>query len=178
MEELSDPAVFRTAYDRHSRRVHATALGVLRDPARAEDVVQDVFLRLWRNPDRYDPARGDLGTYLALMARSRALDLWRSDRALDRANERSHLLADREELPEEDRPASAVARRLDRAALLGGIRVLPRPQREAILLHFGAGLSGREVAQATSVPLGTAKARIRLALDKLELSVGPALERP
>src|SRR4051812_50042052 len=68
---------FRQAYLDHHRAVYAAAFGVLRDSALAEDVVQDVFLRLWRRPGAYDERRGDLGTFLRLIARSRALDLWR-----------------------------------------------------------------------------------------------------
>jgi RNA polymerase sigma-70 factor, ECF subfamily len=176
--ELRDPSAFELAFERHSRRAYTAALSVLRDPARAEDVVQDVFLRLWRNPSRYDESRGELGGYLALMARSRALDLWRSDRSLERANERSLPLSDRDVVPEDGRPPAAAERSIDRATIVRALRVLPRPQREAVLLHFAGGLSGREVAERTRVPLGTAKARIRLALDKLELACGPALERP
>ena len=67
---LKNSVEFERAYDRYSSRVYASALRVLRDPARAEDVTQDVFLRLWSDPSRYDPKRGGLATYLQLMAHS------------------------------------------------------------------------------------------------------------
>ena len=76
---------FEAAYETHHRSVHAAALRVLGDPAQAQDVVQDVFLKLWRKPERFDARRGDLGPYLRLMARSRALDLWRERDAASRA---------------------------------------------------------------------------------------------
>ena len=85
--ELRDPEAFQTVYATHSRRVYANAYRILRDPVKAEDTVQDVFLRLWIHPDRFDERRGDLGSYLALMARSRALDIARSDSAGARAGE-------------------------------------------------------------------------------------------
>src|SRR4051794_32663018 len=87
-DELRDPACFAAVFDRYAGGVRSSAHAVLGDPARAEDVVQDVFLRLWRRPDAYDPARGPLGSYLRLMARSRALDLWREADVRDRMRRR------------------------------------------------------------------------------------------
>ena len=80
-QDLSDPAVFGRAYDEHSRSVYAAAYRVLGNAAQAQDVVQDVFLRLWRRPRTFDAGRGELGAYLRMMARSRALDLWREGQA-------------------------------------------------------------------------------------------------
>src|SRR4051794_37825990 len=82
---LSDPAAFARIYDEHSGGVYGVALRVLGNPATAQDVAQDVFLRFWRDPGRFDARRGDLGAYLRLMARSRALDLWRTAQAGGRA---------------------------------------------------------------------------------------------
>src|SRR3712207_1089890 len=83
-----DPAGFRALYRRHQPAVFRAAHAVLQDRVLAEDVAQDVFLALWRRPDRYDPRRGDIGPYLRLMARSRALDLWRTSRTGQRAVDR------------------------------------------------------------------------------------------
>ena len=82
---LSDPRDFERAYDEHGRSVYAAALRILGSPAQAQDVTQDVFLRLWRKPESFDARRGGLGPYLRLMARSRALDLWREGQAAGRA---------------------------------------------------------------------------------------------
>ena len=71
--DLTDPAVFGRAYDEHSRSVYAAAYRVLGNSAQAQDVVQDVFLRIWRRPRTFDAGRGELGSYLRMMARSRAL---------------------------------------------------------------------------------------------------------
>ena len=132
-----------TVYRLHSRAVYASALAVLRDPGRAEDVTQEVFLRLWRDPGRFDPARGPLGPYLRLMARSRALDLWRSERSGERARERAGLLRERDEAPDHERPDVAAEHDADRthadrgaapAALRPGRGDLPallrRPRRD------------------------------------------------
>src|SRR4051812_45330382 len=88
---LTDTAAFRSVFGAHERGVYAAAFGVLGDEALAQDVVQDVFLRLWRRPGAFDPARGELGPYLRLMARSRALDLWREGQVRGRAAERLKL---------------------------------------------------------------------------------------
>src|SRR3954451_25454280 len=86
--ELRDPSQFSAAYDEHHRSVYATAYRVVGDHALASDVVQDVFLRLWRRPQAFDPARADLGTYLRLLARSRAIDLIRERQSRVRASDR------------------------------------------------------------------------------------------
>src|SRR3954462_1444321 len=86
--DLSNPVTFGRIYDEHRRSVHATAYRVLNNSAAAQDVVQDVFLRVWRNPQKFDARRGELGSYLRLMARSRAVDLWREGQASGRAEDR------------------------------------------------------------------------------------------
>ena len=92
--DLGDPAGFRRAFADHHRAVYAAAFRVLGDAVLAQDVVQDVFLRLWRRPGAYNPSRGDLATYLRLMARSRALDLWRESQVRGRAAERLKVVFD------------------------------------------------------------------------------------
>src|SRR3712207_849660 len=89
--DLSDPHTFSRVYDEHARSVYGAALRILGDPARAQDVAHDVFLRVWRNPTRFDPKRGDVGSYLRLMARSRALDTYRESQAATRARGRLEL---------------------------------------------------------------------------------------
>jgi RNA polymerase sigma-70 factor, ECF subfamily len=89
---LSDPQTFARVYDEHGPSVYATAYRILADGARAQDVVQDVFLRLWRRPTTFDVARGELGSYLRLMARSRAVDVWREAQAAGRASDRMKVV--------------------------------------------------------------------------------------
>src|SRR5437763_5970118 len=99
--DLARPAVFRQAYAAHHRSMYAAAFRVLGDAALAQDAVQDVFLRVWRRPEAFDPSRGDLGAYLRLMARSRALDLWREGQVRGRAADRLKVLGSAEEAHEE-----------------------------------------------------------------------------
>jgi RNA polymerase sigma-70 factor (ECF subfamily) len=173
--KLHDPAAFARIYDEHSRGVYSAAYRILSDPAQAQDVTQDVFLRLWRKPERFDASRGELGSYLRLMARSRALDLWREKQAAGRAGDRLKVVAAREEGRVEDRPALAAERSDGRRRLERALEGLPEAQREAIVLAYWGGLSTEEIARRCAVPLGTAKSRIRLGLAKLRDNAGEAL---
>jgi RNA polymerase sigma-70 factor (ECF subfamily) len=169
---LGDPRGFAQAYDDHSHGVYASALRILGDAAQAQDVTQDVFLRLWRRPERYDAARGDLGTYLRLMARSRALDLWREGQAAGRMSDRLKLVVEHTEAPVDGVPAPAAERREARTALRAALERLPLAQREALVLAYWGGLTADEIARRSSVPLGTAKSRIRLGLARLREEYG------
>src|SRR3954449_12896233 len=86
---LRDPNQFNDAYRRLAPLALASANRVLRDEAAAEDVVQDVFMQLWLKPSTFDPSRGSLTSYVSMLARSRALDPWRSKSAREHAVERS-----------------------------------------------------------------------------------------
>ncbi len=171
--DLGDPRVFSRVYDEHSRGVYATALRVLGNPAQAQDVCQDVFLKLWRAPRKFDARRGELGSYLRLMARSRALDLWREGQAAGRASDRLKVVVAQDALRVDDRPSAAVERDADRTALRDALGTLPSAQREAVVLAYWGGLTADEIARRAGVPLGTAKSRIRLGLTKLREAMEP-----
>jgi RNA polymerase sigma-70 factor (ECF subfamily) len=165
--DLSQPATFERAFAEHHRRVYATAYRVLGDAAQAQDVTQDVFLRLWRNPARFDASRGELGPYLRLMARSRAIDLVREGQAAGRAGDRLRVASSVGATPSQDTPPEASARAEDRAEVTAALGSLPPAQREAIVLAYWGGLTADEIANRIAVPLGTAKSRLRLGLAKL-----------
>jgi RNA polymerase sigma-70 factor, ECF subfamily len=170
--DLSDPTTFARAYDDHARAVYGAAMRILGDPARAQDVTQDVFLRVWRNPGRFDRRRGELGSYLRLMARSRALDLWRETQAAGRARDRLELVvAGDEAVRADDRPSVIAERDADRAVVRDALARLPDAQREAVVLAYFGELTADEIARRSGVPLGTAKSRIRLGLAKLRAEV-------
>jgi RNA polymerase sigma-70 factor (ECF subfamily) len=173
---LSEPGQVENAFRVHHRKVHAAALSVLRDPTKAEDVVQDVFLRVWRNPDRFDPARGELGAYLRLMARHRAMDLLREAKVRKRAVDCLERAAERQEAPTDSLPEAALDRHQNADTLRVALRRLPPPQREALLLAYWGGLTTDQVATHTNTPLGTAKSRIRLGRDKLRHECDTALQ--
>src|SRR3712207_5716114 len=105
--DLHDPETYARVYDEHSRGVYGAALRITQNAAQAQDVTQDVFLRVWRNPEKFDARRGELGSYLRLMARSRALDLWREGQAAGRATDRLKVVVGQDEPRVDDRPAQA-----------------------------------------------------------------------
>jgi len=165
---LTDPEGFRAAFAEHHRKVYAAAFGVLGDATQAQDVVQDVFLRVWRRPQSFNPERGDLGTYLRLMARSRALDLWREGQVRSRAADRLKLTGGA--LPEprvEEQPQDVFERDEAGASVRAALGQLPETQREALVLAYWGGLTADQIARRVHVPLGTAKSRIRLGLARL-----------
>jgi RNA polymerase sigma-70 factor (ECF subfamily) len=173
--DLSDPTTFARMYDTHARGVYGAALRILGDPARAQDVAQDVFLRIWRDPARFDARRGELGSYLRLMARSRALDLYREGQAAGRARDRLELVVSHDEPRVEERPALVAEQSEERAAVRSALGRLPEPQCEELVLAYWGGLTADEVARRSGVPLGTVKSRIRLGMAKLRAEVEPAL---
>jgi RNA polymerase sigma-70 factor, ECF subfamily len=170
---LSDPQTFARVYDEHGPSVYATAYRILADGARAQDVVQDVFLRLWRRPTTFDVARGELGSYLRLMARSRAVDVWREARAAGRASDRMKVVVADDE--GDERPSVAAEISDARSAVRAALGRLPAAQREALVLAYWGGLTADEIARRSAVPLGTAKSRIRLGLAKLRSECGEQL---
>jgi RNA polymerase sigma-70 factor (ECF subfamily) len=158
---------FERIYDEHSGAVYTAAFTVLGNPAQAQDVAQEVFMRLWRRPDDFDSSRGSLGNYLRLMARSRAVDAWREARVAGRARDRMKVLAIRDEGRPDDRPALAAELRRDRAVVLRALARIPVVQRQAIVMAYWGGLTADEIATRSGVPVGTVKSRIRLGLMKL-----------
>jgi RNA polymerase sigma-70 factor (ECF subfamily) len=173
--DLSDPTTFGRAYDEHRRGVHATAYRVLGNTAQAQDVVQDVFLRVWNNPGKFDAGRGALGSYLRLMARSRAVDLWREGQASGRASDRLKVAVAADPPREAERPDRLALESADRSTVRHALRRLPDPQREALVLAYWGGLTADQIASRAGVPLGTAKSRIRLGLARLRTELGAAL---
>jgi RNA polymerase sigma-70 factor (ECF subfamily) len=145
--------------------VYGSALKVLGNGSAAQDVVQDVFVELWRHPDRYDPAAGSLRTYLVVLARHRAVDLLRSELRRVARQERHYRLTPA--VPPgtaSDEVMAAETASVVRAA----VQLLPDGQRRVVELAYFEGLTCREVASAMGIPEGTAKSRLRLAMAKLE----------
>src|SRR5215210_1013714 len=167
-DDLRRTGALERAYRDHAGRAFAAAVRVLRDPGAAEDVVQEVFMSLWRNPGQFNSERGSLPSYISMLARSRALDHWRSQAALDAAVEREARAREAEPRgssasPGADEPTLERERSRE---VMTALATLPDTQREAVLLAFGGGLTAREIATAVHIPLGTAKSRIRLGLEK------------
>lgn len=160
-----DDHALAEAFDRLGPAVYGAALRILSDRDAAQDVVQDVFVELWRHPDRYKPDAGALRTYLVMMARHRAVDLVRSElRRVARQERHGRLAPTQRLLPVSDEVLAADVA----SAVREAVRLLPDGQRRVVELAYFEGLSYREVAVAVGIPEGTAKSRLRLALAKLE----------
>ena len=160
---MSHRATFESIYARYAPEVIQAAHAILRDATLAEDVCQEVFERVWRGSG-YDESRGPLGAYLKLLARSRALDLWRRSRAGERVQ---HRLEAETGTVDPLAPETVLMRASERRLARAAVRRLPQDQRQAVGLAYWAGLSAQEVAAAEQIPLGTAKSRVRLGLEKL-----------
>lgn len=161
-----DVRSFEQLYDRHSRAVYSLVLRILRQAASAEEVVQEVFLQLWRNAGQYDASRGPFLPWLLTLARNRALDQLRlkSERQRRREDQTEELppvpvAPDFERSLDEKRRAEHVR------ALMSSLQ--PK-QKRAIELAYFEGLSHTEIAAALKEPLGTVKSWIRTGLMRLK----------
>ena len=150
-----------TLYERHAGRLFAVLLKVLGERAEAEDLLHDVFLEAFRRANDYSPARGTVSAWLALRARSRALDRRRS------APRARSVTLDAGDLPERDDPAADPGRIHDQKRLGDAFSVLSAEEREVILLGYFEGLSSSDMAERLGKPIGTVKSRTRSALEKL-----------
>jgi len=158
-----DSEALSTAYRLYAGLVYGLCRRVLNDEAKAEDTAQEVFVFLWQFPDRFDPSRGSLRSWLALLAHRRSVDLVRAETRRVRAETRC------------DSPTAVASQADDFLTanwLTGRVRdalaKLPTEQREAVLLAYYGGRTYREVARELAIPEGTAKSRLRLALVRLD----------
>lgn len=151
------------AYRRHGGPVFALALRLLRERSLAEEVVQEVFLRLWRQPEKFDPARGSLRAYLLTHSHGRAIDLLRSESSR-RAREERDLVSRAEGGYDLEHEAVDL---FMAEQIREVVAKLPEREREAIYLAYFEGHTYREVATRLDEPEGTVKSRIRSGLRRL-----------
>ncbi|HST12861.1 MAG TPA: sigma-70 family RNA polymerase sigma factor [Terriglobales bacterium] len=154
-----DQSAMASLYDRYSSVVYSVALRVLGDTGGAEDIQQEVFLQLWRNPGAFDASRGNLGAWLAVITRNRAIDALRKRRPeIDPEDVVLSVLPDMAGKADRFRIAEKVR------ATLGSIST---PQRLALEMAYYEGMTHTEIAAKTGEPLGTIKTRIRAGLMAL-----------
>ncbi len=169
--ESRDADALAFLYDRHSARLLGLAQRILGDTGEAEEVLQEVFLHVWKAAATFDASRGPVLAWLLVATRSRSIDRLRSRRPGRRAGARSL-----EEAPEtasrEDIEADAAGREWE-AKCRAAIGQLPEDQKRALELAYFEGLTHQEIAQRTATPLGTVKTRIRLGLMKLRERIAP-----
>ena len=154
--QQGDEQAMASLFDRYSKLVYSVALRVLRDPSSAEDVLQEIFMQIWRNPDGFVPTRGTLGGWLSVVARNRSIDALRRKRPTEQVDEM--------QLPSACNLAAEAEREGMMEKARSVIQKLPLEQRKTLEMAFFDGLTHSEIAELTGDPLGTVKTRIRSAL--------------
>ena len=177
-----DLGAFEALYDRYGDLVYSVSLRVVGDTYVAEDVTQDVFVRVWRRPEQFDLRRGKFVTWLLSVARNRSIDHRRSQARRLRHEALPSVEEEEDVLPSEDSrddPAAATVLSDECAAVRAALDVLPPEQKLAIQLAYFGGLTQQEIANKLGQPLGTVKTRIRLGMQKMRgaLQVRRDLER-
>ncbi len=159
-----DQGAMAALFDRYSGVLYSVALRVLKDPGQAEDIMQDIFIQVWRKPDAFASGRGSLGGWLAVVTRNRAIDLLRKRRPSDSVEDVVLI------------SKTNTALEAERNVLMEKVRVvmaeLPPDQKTSVELAYFDGMSHTEIAEKTGEPLGTVKTRIRLAMITLRKALG------
>jgi RNA polymerase sigma-70 factor (ECF subfamily) len=166
-----DQGALAELHRRFAPFVYAIASRISRDRTTAEDVTQEVFLRVWQQSDRFDPERGSMRAWLGTLTHHAAVAWIRRQVA---AHRREELHADATHAEADDRGdvvERTVLARLSAARVRRALAALPPAQREAIELAYGDGLTYRDVAAETGVPEGTAKSRLRRALASMAITL-------
>jgi RNA polymerase sigma-70 factor (ECF subfamily) len=169
--ERRDAEALAELYDRFSARLNGVACRILGDTGEAEEVLQEVFLYVWRAAATFDAARGSVLAWLLVATRSRAIDKLRSRRPGGRS--RLTALEDAPEPTADVDLEAGLAGKEWEALCRSAIGELPGDQRQALELAYFEGLTQQEIADRTKTPLGTVKTRVRLGLMKLRERIRP-----
>ena len=157
-------------YDRYSRLVYSMALNSLGDPAVAEEITQDVFIRIWDHADTYQAERSKVVTWIASMTRYRSIDVIRSQNVRPEGHSVPWDIGDID-LSSHESDSVNIEQEVEisnkRQRVRQAISLLPEEQREALAYAYFQGYTHREIAEILGEPLGTIKTRIRLAMQKL-----------
>ncbi len=175
-----DQEALDALYEQYSGLVYTVCLRVLECPADAEDALIDTFWQVWTKPEQYDSTRGAVPTYLAMIARSRALDLRRSRSAESNRRDQAKPV-DGIAPTETDGEMTidpTVLQEEESDQVHGALASLTPEQREAIRMSFYNGLSHQEIAQALQIPVGTIKSRLRQGLIQLREHFRTSGEEP
>lgn len=161
-----DATALEALYDRYGEAAYSLALQILTDQSLAEGVVREVFLSLWREARRFDPARGTVATYLLTTTHHRAVDVVRREENLRRRHGPEEVLALAPDQPLGLDDEVEVAER--RSRIRAALAELPEPQREALMLAYFGGYTQQEIASLVGVPLGTVKTRMAAGMRRLK----------
>lgn len=170
--QAQDQGALRTLMSRHTPLLRTIVSRVVHCDADTEDVLQEVFIEIWNRAAAYDRSKGKALGWVVTMARRRAIDRVRRRQTYDRAGERLRLEVENNAADRFESGADENAERSDRAAMLREVLAsLPEAQRQALELAYYRGLSQREIAKTTGIPLGTIKTRLELAVRKVRSAV-------
>jgi RNA polymerase sigma-70 factor (ECF subfamily) len=159
------PDALAELYDRYSGILLALARRVLGSLEDAEEVLQEVFVHVWNNAERYDAARSSVSTWLVLITRSRAIDRLRNRNVVEKTHEAAHQVEPLEHASPEGPEAVFIQERRERVSR--ELANLPQEQRQVLEMAFYQGLSQSEISARADLPLGTVKTRTLLAMKKL-----------
>jgi len=152
-------------FDRYSGLLLALSRRIVTDTSDAEEILQEVFLQVWNQAERYDRARSSVSTWLVLIARSRSIDRLRSRQVKDRTL--TALKQENKQIHTSPKGLSSVLLDQRRQRLSRELKELPTEQRQVLELAFFKGMTQSEIAGNTGIPLGTVKTRTLLAMKKL-----------
>ncbi|HEX7167277.1 MAG TPA: sigma-70 family RNA polymerase sigma factor [Acidimicrobiales bacterium] len=172
-----DPEAAAALVRRYQARVYGLAVTVVGDRAAAEDVAQEVFLRVWRHAAAFDARRGSVESWLLTIARNLAIDVVRVRRSSPVDPAVAQRLAASLLDGREGGALDATAAVAGSDAVRGALAALPDGQRRAVVLAVFAGCTAAEIADQEAVPLGTAKSRVRLGFAKLRTTFGVGDDR-
>lgn len=161
-----DEQALAALYDRYSGMLFGMLMRILKDTQLAEEVLQDLFMQLWREAGRFDANRGSMTAWLLVMARNRAISRLRRGHRPAIADDPEGFLLD--SAPDPANLEDEAARRQLAVRLRTAMAGLPGEQREALELAYFEGMTQTEIAQRTGAPLGTVKSRVRAALQSLK----------
>lgn len=166
----ADEAALSKLYDRYSAMLFGMLMRILRDQQAAEEVLQDLFLQLWRSAGQFDAARGSLPAWLMAIGRNRAISRLRGRRDREVLEEEEGDYANTfvsGENIEDEAVRAELARNISAA-----LQQLPVEQRQAVELAYFEGMTQSEIANRTGIPLGTVKTRVRTAMQTLRQMLG------
>jgi RNA polymerase sigma-70 factor (ECF subfamily) len=166
-----DDRAFRELFGRYAAVAHAIAFRVVRQAQLAEEIVQEAFLAVWRNPEGYDHARGSVRSWLMGTVHHRAVDAVRREQAQRRRTEQAAHSGGLVEDPIDD-VVSAIDRPEERRVVRRALAELPEEQREVIERMYFDGLSQSQIAERAGIPLGTVKSRTLLGMRRLRARLG------
>lgn len=168
--KTGDESALSAIYDRYSAMLFGMLTRILDDRQAAEEVLQDMFLQLWRNPGQFDASRGSLPAWLGVIGRNRAISRLRGSRDRELLEEQEGDFANTFVSAQNIEDEAARAELAE--SLTAALGKLPAEQRQALELAYFQGMTQSEIAAKTGAPLGTVKTRVRTAMQSLRQILG------